>query len=96
MYEDYRNYLNLTQFDWDEHFNRSFDVCEIKRRIEYLESEYGRNLSDKERDKLIIKEKMEILEYQINHLCNDMEMLNKYLAAAKKYKDMEEDFTETK
>lgn len=96
MFEDYQNYLNLTQFEWDEHFNRSFNVCETKRRIEYLESEYCRNLSDNERNKLNIKEKMEILEYQINHLCDEMELLNKYLAAAKKYKDMEKDFTETK
>ena len=96
MFADYQNYLNLTQFEWDEHFNRSFDVCEIKRRIDSFESEYCKNLSDNERDKFSIKEKMEVLEYQINHLWDEMEMLNKYLAAAKKYKDMEEDFTETK
>lgn len=86
MFEDYQNYLNLTQFEWDEHFNRSFNVCEIKRKIEYLESEYCKNLSDNERDKFNIKEKMEFLEYQINRLCDEMEMLNKYLAAAKNIK----------
>jgi len=80
------------QDEWNRHYWNCYDVYrdknEVHEKIRALEEENAKLRSQLEQNNPAIQYTID----EVNFLRQQMEMLNKYLAAAKKYNDLEKDF----
>ena len=80
------------QDEWNRHYWKCYDVYrdknELFEKIRKLEEENERLRSQIDQQNPTIQFTID----EVNFLRQQLEMLNKYLAAAKKYNDLEKDF----
>ena len=82
------------QNEWERHYWNCYDVYKNKNdlfeKIRNLEEENSKLRSQLDQQNPAIQYTID----EVNFLRQQLEMLNKYLAAAKKYNDLEQDFDE--
>ena len=91
-YEEEQAEFQQKQDEWNRHYWNCYDVYrdknELFEKIRKLEEENERLRSQLDQQNPAIQFTID----EVNFLRQQLEMLNKYLAAAKKYNDLEQDF----
>jgi len=91
-YEEEQAEFKQKQDEWNLHYWNCYDVYrdknELFEKIRKLEEENAKLRSQMEQQNPAVQYTID----EINFLRQQLEMLNKYLAAAKKYNDLEKDF----